>query len=157
MKIGEIAKASGIPVDSVRYYEKIGLLPGPQRQASGYRDYQEMHLDRLRFIRRCRNLAMTQEEIRELIRLADEPAANCGDIDVLIERHLQHVRERLQELAQLEQTLAGLREACTGPGRREKCGILLGLNPSTSDPAGSPGTAHNHIPGAHGTKSTRKP
>ena len=105
MKIGEMAKRAGLPVETVRYYEKIGLLPAPQRDASGYRSYQERHLDRLLFIRRCRNLDMTQDEIRELIRLAEQPEADCSEVDALLARHLDHVRERLRELTSLESTL----------------------------------------------------
>lgn len=157
MKIGEIAKLSNIPIESIRYYEKIGLLPSPARQASGYRDYRQAHLDRLLFIKRCRNLDMAQEEIRELIRLTEEPAADCGDIDALIVRHLEHVRERLQELGKLEQTLEQLRSACTGSGDIDRCGILLGLKPHAADAAASPADEtsraavkhRNHVPGPH--------
>ena len=71
MKIGELAKTTAIPVETIRYYEKIGLLPEPDRDASGYRSYRNAHLERLLFIKRCRNLDMAQDEIRELIRLAE--------------------------------------------------------------------------------------
>ena len=67
MKIGELAKTTAIPVETIRYYEKIGLLPEPDRDASGYRSYRNAHLERLLFIKRCRNLDMAQDEIRELI------------------------------------------------------------------------------------------
>jgi len=90
MKIGEISKTTGIPVETIRYYEKIGLVPAPDRLASGYRQYRQSHLDRLLFIKRCRNLDMAQDEIRELIRLADQPDSDCSEVDALLARHLSH-------------------------------------------------------------------
>lgn len=150
MKIGEISKATGIPVETIRYYEKIGLVPEPERQASGYRHYRQSHLDRLLFIRRCRNLDMAQDEIRELIRLADQPDADCSEVDALLARHLSHVRERLRELASLEDTLEQLQKACSEGRTVSECGILGGL---TSEPSREgPASNHNHIPGTHGTR-----
>lgn len=146
MKIGEVAKLSGVPAETVRYYEKIGLLPAPARDASGYRAYSRVHLERLRFIRRCRNLDMAQEEIRELIRLADNPDADCSGVDALLARHLEHVRERLRELASLEQTLMQLQAACSSGRTVSECGILSGL----STDASLPGPGACHIPGTHG-------
>ncbi len=150
MKIGEISKATGIPVETIRYYEKIGLVPEPERQASGYRHYRQSHLDRLLFIRRCRNLDMAQDEIRELIRLADQPEADCSEVDALLARHLNHVRERLEELANLEDTLQQLQKACSEGRTVSECGILGGL---TSEPVPEPGaSSHSHIPGTHGAR-----
>jgi len=148
LRIGAIAGKAGIPVETIRYYEKIGLLPEPHRDTNGYRIYGEAHLDRLLFIRRCRNLDMAQEEIRELIRLADNPEADCRDVDALLARHLDHVRERLQELARLEQTLVQLQAACTNGGTVGECGILDGLT-SELGKLESPGD-DNHVPGTHG-------
>ena len=150
MKIGEISKTTGIPVETIRYYEKIGLVPAPDRLASGYRQYRQSHLDRLLFIKRCRNLDMAQDEIRELIRLADQPDADCSEVDALLARHLSHVRERLQELANLEDTLQQLQQACSEGRTVSECGILGGLT-SEPDHEASSGN-HNHIPGTHGTR-----
>lgn len=148
MKIGEMAKRAGLPVETVRYYEKIGLLPAPQRDASGYRSYQDRHLDRLLFIRRCRNLDMAQDEIRELIRLAEQPEADCSEVDALLARHLDHVRERLRELTSLEATLEQLQQACSDGRTVRECGILGGL---AADPEQVPvAEPHNHVPGTHG-------
>lgn len=148
MRIGAIAKQAGVPVETVRYYEKIGLLPEPIRDGSGYRSYRRAHLDRLLFIKRCRNLDMAQEEIRELIRLAEQPEADCSDVDALLARHLDHVRERLKELASLEQTLVQLQAACTDGRTVSECGILGGLTSEldTLDTASD----DNHVPGTHG-------
>ncbi|MDY6798684.1 MAG: Cd(II)/Pb(II)-responsive transcriptional regulator [Pseudomonadota bacterium] len=146
MKIGEVSRKAGIPVETVRYYEKIGLLPEPDRNSSGYRTYHNAHLERLLFIRRCRNLDMAQEEIRELIRMADDPEADCSDVDALLARHLAHVRERLQELRTLERTLEQLQASCSAGRTVRECGIFGGLeaNPPT------PSTGQNHVPGTHG-------
>ena len=148
MKIGEISKRAGVPVETVRYYEKIDLLPAPDRDASGYRAYRTAHLERLQFIRRCRTLDMAQDEIRELIRLTEQPDADCHDVDALLARHLRHVRERLQELANLEQTLEQLQHACSDGGTVRDCGILGSLSHDLDTPA--PSAKHNHVPGTHG-------
>ncbi|QIB66181.1 Cd(II)/Pb(II)-responsive transcriptional regulator [Kineobactrum salinum] len=150
MKIGELSRQVGVPVETIRYYEKIGLMAEPARSDSGYRDYQHVHLERLRFIRRCRSLDMAQDEIRELLRLADQSDADCGEVDELLARHLSHVRERLRELANLEQTLEQLQQACSQNRTVSECGILGGLS-SDPPPESSPGK-HNHIPGTHGTR-----
>lgn len=150
MKIGEVAAKAGIPVETVRYYEKIGLLPPPERQANGYRRYRQSHLDRLLFIRRCRNLDMAQDEIRELVRLADQPDADCSEVDALLARHLEHVRQRLTELHQLEDTLAQLQQACSEGRTVAECGILGGLSDALDTDL--PQDSHNHIPGSHGAR-----
>lgn len=148
MKIGELAKTTAIPVETIRYYEKIGLLPEPSRDNSGYRSYQPAHLDRLLFIKRCRNLDMAQDEIRELIRLADQPEADCSEVDALLARHLDHVRERLRELASLEDTLVQLQKACSDGRTVRECGILGGLSSELAPQ--EPDDRHNHVPGTHG-------
>ena len=151
MKIGEISKKTGIAVETIRYYEKIGLVPEPDRQASGYRSYRQSHLDRLLFIRRCRNLDMAQDEIRELIRLADQPDADCSEVDAVLARHLNHVRQRLEELKHLEDTLSQLQTACSQGRTVAECGILGGL--SSEDLPEPTTNGHNHIPGTHGPNS----
>lgn len=147
MRIGELAKTTAIPVETIRYYEKIGLLPEPVRDGSGYRAYRSAHLDRLQFIRRCRNLDMAQDEIRELIRLTEQPEADCGEVDALLAHHLDHVRERLRELARLEDTLVQLQQACTEGRTVRECGILDGL--SAEPDVEAPADRHNHVPGSH--------
>ena len=139
MRIGDLAEKSGLSTDTLRYYEKIGLLPEPDRDSSGYRSYRNAHLDRLLFIKRCRNLDMAQDEIRELIGLA---------VDTLHARHLTHVRERLRELASLEETLVRLQKACTDGRTVRECGILGELNSELG--ALEPEERHNHVPGTHG-------
>jgi len=148
LRIGEISEKSGIPSETIRYYEKIGLLPAPERQDNGYRAYQQAHLERLLFIKRCRSLDMAQDEIRELIQLADHPDADCSEVDALLVRHLNHVRERLQELSNLEATLERLQSACSQGRTVAECGILEGLTSEVGDPEST--DTDNHIPGTHG-------
>ncbi|HEA53770.1 hypothetical protein LCGC14_1794250 [marine sediment metagenome] len=150
MKIGEISKSSLVPVETIRYYEKIGLLPKPDRDASGYRAYRNVHLDRLLFIKRCRNLDMAQDEIRELLRLSENPEADCQEVDALLARHLNHVRDRLTELANLEKNLQQLQKACSDAGTVQDCGILGGLSSELDDLHNTRSDHGNHVPGTHG-------
>lgn len=95
MKIGELAKRTGCPVETIRYYEREGLLPEPARSEGNYRQYTLAHVERLSFIRHCRSLDMTQEEIRTLLALRDRPEADCGTANRLIDEHLHHVEVRM--------------------------------------------------------------
>lgn len=161
MKIGEISKHSSVAVETIRYYEKIGLLPKPDRDVSGYRAYKNVHLERLLFIKRCRNLDMAQGEIRELIRLSENPEADCQQVDILLDNHLNHVRSRLKELLNLEKTLQQLQRACSDAGTVQDCGILGGLSSELDVPHPDHGKYEkdhenhiangytNHVPGTH--------
>jgi DNA-binding transcriptional MerR regulator len=91
---------------------------------------------------------MAQEEIRELIRMADDPEADCSDVDALLARHLAHVRERLLELQSLERTLEQLQASCSEGRTVSECGILGGLENDSPIPT----VGHNHVPGTHGKK-----
>jgi len=149
VKIGELAKISGVPAETIRYYEKIGLLSDPDRNTNGYRTYRTSHLDRLLFIKRCRSLDMAQGEIRELIRLSETPEADCQEVDDLLARHLNHVRDRLKELATLETTLQQLQKACSDAGTVQECGILDGLNTEIEGLKSRNSSHENHVPGTH--------
>jgi len=149
MKIGDLSRQASVPVETIRYFEKIGLMAEPERGENGYRYYRQEHLDRLLFIRRCRNLDMAQDEIRELIRLADNPGADCSDVNALLARHLSHVRARLKELKSLEQILVSLQSACSDPRTIRECGILGGLSDELSAITETT-TTDNHVPGSHG-------
>jgi len=128
MKIGELAKAAGTTVETVRYYEKEGLLPAPERSVNNYRSYGPAHVERLRLIRNCRALDMAQDEIRAILTMADRPGADCGPINEVFEEHMRHVDERIAELVQLKTQLSGLRRRClSAQPHAEDCGILHGL------------------------------
>jgi len=129
MKIGELANAAGTTVETVRYYEKEGLLPAPERDLNHYRSYGMPHLERLRLIRNCRALDMTQDEIRTILALADDHRAGCGPINALFDQHIAHVDARIAELAQLKTQLMELRQRCLlAQPDTEECGILHGLS-----------------------------
>jgi Cd(II)/Pb(II)-responsive transcriptional regulator len=131
MKIGEIAGQIGCSVETIRFYEKEGLLQKPLRNTeNNYRHYDQVHLDRLRFIRRCRSLGMTHEEIRTLLGAKNNPDG-CHAINDLVDIHLQHVQHRIQEIQALEQELLLLRQQCQGSSEIEKCGILKELERET--------------------------
>jgi len=128
MKIGELAKAANCTTETIRFYEKEGLMPDAQRTDSNYRSYSAEHVERLRFIRNCRALDMTHDEIRELLRLTDIPTDRCSSVNSLLDEHIGHVNARLAELEHLKAQLTGLREQCVGEHTVEDCGIVHGLS-----------------------------
>lgn len=127
MKIGELAKRTGILVETVRYYEGEGLLPEPARTKGNYRLYTDTHVERLHFIRHCRSLDMTLQEIRTLLRFRDSPDENCGDVNALLDEHIEHVASRIKELKMLEQNLRRLRSLCRQAQAVKSCGVLRSL------------------------------
>ena len=127
MKIGELAQASQCTVETVRYYEKEGLLPIPARTEGNYRSYGNPHVERLRFIRNCRALGMTHQEIHTLLGLMDQPASDCGAVNELLDEHITHVDMRITELTQLKHQLSELRQSCQIKQDVSTCGILQGL------------------------------
>ncbi|MGE4336923.1 MAG: Cd(II)/Pb(II)-responsive transcriptional regulator [Pigmentiphaga sp.] len=128
MKIGALAQATGTQPETIRYYEREGLLPPPGRNTANYREYGPAHLDQLAFIRHCRNLDMTLDEIRTLLALRNDPQQSCDAVNGLIDEHLGHVRQRIAALRHLEAQLAELRQRCQIAHRVEDCGILAGLD-----------------------------
>lgn len=128
MKTGELARQAGCRVETVRYYEREGLLPAALRDGTNnYRHYDEAHLERLRFILRCRALDMTHEEIRALLTARSQPDADCGTVNRVIDAHLSQVRTRIQELQALEDQLTALRSRCNSRRATRDCGILRKL------------------------------
>ena len=114
-------------VVSVRYCEKAGLLPETARTAGNFQVYGPDHVERLRFIRNCRSLDMSHEEINTLLGLADRPQDDCGAINNVFDEHIAHVNERIQELGNLKLQLQALRERCQSEQGVDACGILQGL------------------------------
>jgi Cd(II)/Pb(II)-responsive transcriptional regulator len=127
MKIGELAKIARCTPETIRFYEKEGLMPDAARTEANYRQYTSEHMERLRFIRNCRALDMTHDEIRSLLRLMDQPSEPCESIDALLTEHIGHVEARLGELQLLKAQLVALRNQCTGERRVDTCGIVQGL------------------------------
>jgi Cd(II)/Pb(II)-responsive transcriptional regulator len=127
MKIGALAQVAQTTVETVRYYEKEGLLPATARTTGNFRVYGPAHVERLRFIRNCRALDMSHQEIHTLLDLADHPAEGCGGINAVFDQHMAHVDERIRELTQLKQQLSSLRQRCASEQGVDACGILQGL------------------------------
>jgi len=137
MRISELAQQTGCHLETVRYYERIGLLPSPARSPSGYRRYSTVDAERLQFIVRSRALGFHLEEIRSLLRLASESALSCQDVDRITRDHLAQVEAKQQELAMLATELRSMIEACH-KDTRAKCTILKALSrPSAVTEAGS--------------------
>lgn len=124
MKISEMSRATGVDVDTIRYYEKAGLLPAPAREANGYRRYGPQHLERLAFVRHCRGLDIPMADVKRLLDFAGGTRDRCGDIDALVDSQLLRVRARLKSLRALERQLAALRSSCDADHARHECGIL---------------------------------
>ena len=124
MKIGELARLTGTQVETIRYYEHEGLLPETARTEGNFRVYGNAHAERLSFIRNCRSLDMTLDEIRVLLRFKDSPSENCGAVNELLDQHVGHVSSRILELRQLERQLRDLRDLCQEARDAEHCGIL---------------------------------
>ncbi|WP_294766562.1 Cd(II)/Pb(II)-responsive transcriptional regulator [uncultured Rhodoferax sp.] len=125
MKIGELAKITQTQTETIRFYEREGLLGEPPRSEGNYRLYMPEHLERLAFIRHCRSLDMTLDEIRALLCFQDAPRDNCHVINEVLDGHIEHVASRIRELKYLQQELKALREQCDGVAA--ECGILDGL------------------------------
>lgn len=124
MQIKDIARATGIDSETIRFYEKQGLLSAPPRRANGYREYGPQHVERLSFIRHCRALDMPLADIERLLALADSPPQDCSDINHLVDAQIGRVRARLQSMQALEKQLLQLRRQCTHPQPGQGCGIL---------------------------------
>lgn len=146
LKIGELAGRADCPVETIRYYEKESLLPAPTRSQANYRLYGERHVERLQFIRHCRSLDMTLDEVRELLRLRDAPEQSCGQVNALLDKHIGHVAERIAQLKALQQLLHGLRAQCGGEQNARDCGILQGL---ANLPDDKPANLGSHGGGCH--------
>jgi len=122
LKIGQLAEAAEVNFETVRYYERIGLMPRPIRTKGGHRHYGHEHLRRLTFIRRARELGFHLEEIRSLLVLNKSGNGSCADVKAIAANHLADVREKISALAKMERTLAILIEGCSE--ERSLCPIL---------------------------------
>ncbi|MDP3653316.1 MAG: Cd(II)/Pb(II)-responsive transcriptional regulator [Rhodoferax sp.] len=151
MKIGELAKAASTQTETIRYYEREGLLPEASRSEANYRVYDSTHINRLAFIRHCRSLDMSLGEIRALLHFKDAPTENCTEVNGLLDEHIGHVATRIRELKALEKELKALREECTSGQDAASCGILSGLETAAQAEKKRPGGAGGHAGHIHGT------
>ena len=128
MKIGELASATATKVETVRYYEKIGLLALPARTSANYRAYGNEHLARLSFIRRARDLGFTLEAVRELLTLSDDKARSCEAVDSIARVHLADIERKISDLAALRTELDRVIGSCRR-GTVGDCKIIETLGP----------------------------
>ena len=127
MTRSEIARRAGVGLEAVRFYEQQSLLPAPPRSASGYRQYDETYVERIRFIKRAQELGFTLEEVRELLRLRVAPGADAGAVRRQAQARLAHVEAKIRDLERIRKALAHLVDACHGHGPTSACPILEAL------------------------------
>jgi len=128
LSIGELAKETGVKVVTIRYYEQIGVLPAPARTAGNYRAYRGEHARRLRFIRRCRDLGFSLDQVRDLFRLSTENAPSCAEVCRLAERHLKAIEDKLADLNHLVSELRRISVSCSGSKPMAECRIMEALS-----------------------------
>lgn len=134
--IGLLSKLTGANIETIRYYERVGLVSAPQRSPGGYRLYGPEQLKRLNFIRRARTLGFSLGEVRTLLRLADERRRPCGELRVVAEAHLRDVRSRMADLRRIERALAMTVARCA-EGRRGACPLIEMLHRNGSAAGGA--------------------
>ena len=124
--IGKLSKQSGVNIETIRYYEKIGVMPAPGRNAGGFRIYGPDHLKRLSFVRRSRQLGFSLDEIRNLLRLVDGHAHTCAEVHALMLSHLAEIRRKIRDLRRLQRAMAEMAAQCSGESVPE-CPIVDAL------------------------------
>ena len=127
MRIGELARLSDCDVETIRFYEREGLLAAPAREANGYRSYTEAHLVQLNFIRHCRSLGIGLPEVRILRSFQARPELACEEINQLIDQQIGRIHQQVETLRLLERQLHALRDTCRATQRASECGILRNL------------------------------
>eukprot|EP01034_Spumella_vulgaris_P030842 gene30841-38122_t len=128
MKIGELARRAGCTVETLRFYERRGLLNALRRSESNYRSYDESSVRRIQFIRHCRSLDIGLDEIMQLLASRDAPEEDCGNVNALIDRHIDQVAERIAQLTALRDELLTIRGRCNARSTSSDCAILRELS-----------------------------
>jgi len=132
MTIGRLAERAEVPIDTIRYYERNGLLPAPTRRASGYREYASADVERLRFIRRAKELGFTLAEIAELLSLTSNRHDDMRGVKHKAEQRLEQVEFKIKELQRVRRGLQKLIAACPGHGELARCPIVTALSGSAA-------------------------
>ncbi len=127
LTVGKLSKQTGVAVETLRYYERRGLLPAAQRSASGYRLFAPDTAGRLRFIRRAQALGFSLEEITELLSLSDDPGKSAAEVKRLTQSKLADIELRIRDLQRMKRGLSALDRRCSGHGSTGKCPILGAL------------------------------
>lgn len=132
MTIGKVAERAGVGVETVRFYEREGLIEQPPREGSGWRQYPEGVVTRLRFIRRAQELGFSLKEIEELVSLRLDPSGDSADVKARAEAKIAEIQNKIRDLQGMEDALARLASACSGEGPIEECPILESLDGAAS-------------------------
>ncbi|KIZ43391.1 MULTISPECIES: helix-turn-helix domain-containing protein [Hyphomicrobiales] len=127
-QIGDLARHTGTKVVTIRYYEKIGLLPEAGRSAGNYRVYGQAELDRLRFIRRCRALGFSLDQVKELVALSSDEERPCAEVDALTREHLDEIERKIADLKSLADQLRRISASCDGATHISNCRIIEALS-----------------------------
>ena len=127
LTIGKIARQAGIGIETIRFYERQGLIPSPPRSAAGYRLYPQNAVQKLRFIRRAKELGFSLKEIRELLALQEDPDATCGDIMERAKQKLTDIEGRIDDLQRIRDTLKTLTDACSSDTGFSECPIMQAI------------------------------
>jgi MerR family mercuric resistance operon transcriptional regulator len=128
LTIGQVARQAGVGVETVRFYERQGLLEEPSRRASGYRQYPTDVVARLRFIKRAKEVGFSLKEIKELLALRVDPATTCAEIKRQAEAKIADIEKRIASLTRMKKALGKLAAVCQGHGPTSECPILDALD-----------------------------
>ncbi|MBX9898468.1 MAG: helix-turn-helix domain-containing protein [Qipengyuania sp.] len=128
---GELARRTGVNIETIRYFETIGVLEAPERTAGGHRIYDRGHVRTLDFLRRARNLGFTPREVRAILALGGPGKADCGEVRTIAQHHLEQVRAKLADLVELERLLAATVTRCSGEAAPE-CAVIELIEESTA-------------------------
>ena len=123
---GDLARATGCNLETIRYYEKIGIMPDPPRSTKGYRSYDDAHVKRLKFVMRSRDLGFSLEEVRGLLGLVDDRSRTCAEVQIIAEDHLTDVQAKIADLQRIERVLSDTVARCTGDAAPE-CAVIDAL------------------------------
>jgi MerR family mercuric resistance operon transcriptional regulator len=133
LAIGALSRHTGTHIETIRYYERVGVLPAPARSSGGYRLYDRDHLKRLHFVRRARALGFSLTEVRTLLRLSDERERPCAEVRVVADAHLKDVRAKIADLRRMERVLSATVAKCAS-GQRTHCPVIEALYRDVSVP-----------------------
>jgi len=126
-RIGDLAKQTGVKVVTIRYYEQAGLLPRCERTAGNYRLYAQEHLQRLNFVRRCRELGFSLEQVRDLLVLSASKSSTCADVCAIAADHLNEVESKIADLKRLASELRRISSSCNGKRPNADCALITSL------------------------------
>jgi MerR family transcriptional regulator, copper efflux regulator len=130
MTIGEVAKAAGVGVETIRFYERKKLIPQPKRSTTGYRTYDQQIAQRVRFIRRAQELGFSLAEVRQLLELRLDPRRSCSEVKAEAEMKLETIDSKIAELRRMRKSLQALARSCSGEGPTSACPILDAIDNS---------------------------